>query len=188
MGRWAAQGRPRVPGCRPRLGSGFSRGSKINTQGVYFWVYMEVLRGFRLSSTPPKRACVGAAVPTADSGQRPRPGLATASGDVCSRSLLPHTAGGCDSRRRVRQEKVGPPARSRQPAAALDAGITALEHRRVVRGGGGGGWLGGGPVRGEVPVAPLIGVPSGSAVNELTSWSWRVAAVAPFTKQAPLLI
>jgi hypothetical protein len=92
-GRWACcpSPRPRLP--TPPRGSGFSRCSKIYTQGVYFWVYMGVLkgiRGFRLSSAPPRRACVGAARGPGlrDSGQRPRDsGLATVPGDICSRPL-----------------------------------------------------------------------------------------------------
>jgi hypothetical protein len=80
--------RPRAPGCRPRRGSTFSRGSKTYAQGVCFWVYMEVLEGissFKRPTTACLRGC--AAVPGSDSGQRPRPGLATSSGDICSRPL-----------------------------------------------------------------------------------------------------
>jgi len=79
--------RPRAPGCRPRRGSRFSRGSKIYAQGVYFWAYMEVLKGISSFKRPIRRACVGAAAPGSDSGQRPRAGLATASGDICSQPL-----------------------------------------------------------------------------------------------------
>jgi hypothetical protein len=167
VGRWAAQGRPRVPGCRPRRGSGFSRGSKINTQGVYFWVEgygssTQVLRGFRLSTfkhptTTCLRGCSGRP-PGSDSGQRPGHSPwgyeAGRCLGLCVEVAL--TASGCDSRWRIRQEKPGGAARSRQPAAALGAGITALGHRRVVRGSL--GWVGGGPVRGEVPAAPLAGM------------------------------
>ena len=79
--------RPRAPGCRPRRGSRSSRGSKIYAQGVYFWAYMEVLKGISSFKRPIRRACVGAAAPGSDSGQRPRAGLATASGDICSQPL-----------------------------------------------------------------------------------------------------
>ena len=114
--------RPRAPGCRPRRVSGFSRGSKIYAQGVYFWAYMEVLKGISSFKRPIRRACVGAGTGYASgpgSRQRtaapPRPGhslwgymqpaLASASVEVAQ------TAGGCDSRRRARKEKPGPHGR-----------------------------------------------------------------------------
>ena len=134
--------RPRAPGCRPRRGSRFSRGSKIYAQGVYFWAYMEVLKGISSFKRPIRRACVGAGTGHSGPGSRqrtaapPRPGhslreymqpaLASASVEVAQ------TAGGCDSRRRARQEKPPPPARSWELAAALGARTTALGYRRVV--------------------------------------------------------
>ena len=153
--------RPRAPGCRPRRGSRSSRGLKIYAQGVYSWAYMEVLKGISSFKRPIRRACVGAGTGHSGPGSRqrtaapPRPGhslreymqpaLASASVEVAQ------TSGGCDSQRRARQEKPGPPARSRRSEAdshVLGAGTTALApsahpHPHPRR-------LGGGPARGEV--------------------------------------
>ena len=129
--------RPRAPGCRPRRGSRSSRGSKIYAQGVYFWAYMEVLKGISSFKRPIRRACVGAGTGHSGPGSRqrtaapPRPGhslreymqpaLASASVEVAQ------TSGGCDSRRRARQEKPGPPARSRRSEA--DSRVGRWNHR-----------------------------------------------------------
>jgi hypothetical protein len=124
--------RPRAPGCRPRRGSTFSRGSKTYAQGVCFWVYMEVLEGissFKRPTTACLRGCSGPGLRQRTAAP-PRPGhilwgymqpaLASTSVEVAQ------TPGGCGSWRRARQEKAEPPARSRQPAATLGAGTTAL--------------------------------------------------------------
>ena len=107
--------RPRAPGCRPRRGSRSSRGSKIYAQGVYFWAYMEVLKGissFKRPTTACLRGCSGPGLRQRTAAPR-RPGhslwgymqpaLASTSVEVAQ------TSGGCDSRRRARQEKPPPP-------------------------------------------------------------------------------
>jgi hypothetical protein len=157
--------RPRAPGCRPRRGSGFGRGSKIYPQGVYFWVYMDILKGissFKRPTTACLRGCSGPGLRQRTVAP-PRaghilwgymhPALASTSVEVA------HTSGGCDSRRRARQEKPPPPARSREQAAAL----WALESPHWGTGApfappGGGGESG---RRGEVPASanPLASMP-----------------------------
>ena len=110
--------RPRAPGCRPRRGSGFGRGSKIYAQGVYFWVYMDILKGissFKRPTTACSRGCSGP-------GLRQRTVAPPRAGHILWGYMHPalpstsvevaHTSGGCDSRRRARQEKLPPPARS----------------------------------------------------------------------------
>jgi hypothetical protein len=99
---------PARPAADPAVAA--DSGSKIYAQGVYFWAYMEVLKGvssFKRPTTACLRGC-GYRVqrprqPTAGTAAPPRPGhspweymqpaLASASVEVAQ------TAGGCDSRR-----------------------------------------------------------------------------------------
>jgi hypothetical protein len=133
-------GVPARPAADPAVAAD-SAGARKYTPRVYiFGCIWKYLRGFRLSSAPPRRACVGAQRPRrSDSGQRPghshwgymQPALTSASVEVAQ------TAGGCDSRRAgPTAGETGTPARSRQPTATLGAGITVL---------------GGGPVRRSPP-------------------------------------
>jgi hypothetical protein len=142
-GRWARCLSPCAQLLTPPCVAADSAGAQKYAPRVYIFgcIFKYLIKGissfnFQASTTACLCGCSGP-----DSRQRtaapPRPGhslwgymqraLASASVEVAQ------TSGGCDSRRRARQEKPAPPARSRQPAAALGAGITALGHRCVVR-------------------------------------------------------
>jgi hypothetical protein len=143
--------RPRAPGCRPSRGIRFSRGSKIYAQGVYFWVYMEVLKGissFKRPTTACLRGC--AATTGSDSGQRPghspwgymQPALTSSSVEVAQ------TAGGCDSRRAA--PAPGEPAGPRSSLSTADSHFGRRNHRT------------GGPVlRSPPPRGRAAGQPAG---------------------------
>jgi hypothetical protein len=146
---------------RGRTGSAADpAGARKYTSRVYIfgriWRY---LRGFRLSSAPPRRACVGAGTGCSGPGSRqrtaapPRPGhslweymqpaLVSASVEVAQ------TPGGCDSRRRARPEKPGPPARSRRSTAGSHVGRWNHRTSPAPPPPPHPGRLGGGPARGE---------------------------------------
>jgi hypothetical protein len=126
--------RPRAPGCRPRRGSGFSRGSKIYAQGVYFWVYMEVLKGISPFERP-TTACLRGCRCSGPGRLRQRTTAPPRPGHSLWRYMQPapastsvevaHTSGGCDSRRRGPGSRRNRPPRlalaleSRQPLWAL---------------------------------------------------------------------
>jgi len=82
---------PARPAADPAVAADPAGARKYTPRAYIFGRIWKYLRGFRLSSAPyGVLAWVrvqGTAAPAADSGQRPRPGLATASGDICSQPL-----------------------------------------------------------------------------------------------------
>jgi hypothetical protein len=176
---------PARPAADPAVAADSAGARKCTPRAHIFGCIWKYLRGFCLPSAPPRRAyCAwgGAGAGCSGSGSRqrtaspPRPGhslwgymqpiLALASVEVAQ------TAGGCDSRRRARQEKPGPPARSRRSTAGSH--VWFWNHRTSPPPPSP-GRLGGGPARGEVPAATVICGQQAEQARPLHS----------FTKQAP---
>ena len=130
---------PARPAADPAVAADPAGARKYTPRAYILGRIWKYLRGFRLSSAPYGVLAWVRVQGTAYSGpgsrQRtaapPRPGhslreymqpaLASASVEVAQ------TSGGCDSRRRARQEKPGPPARSRRSEA--DSRVGRWNHR-----------------------------------------------------------